>query len=106
MQPIVVITTTGSEEDACRMARLLVERRLAACVHVSGPVTSVYRWRGAIETDREWQCWIKTTRQRYAELEQTIRQNHSYETPEILALPVEQGSRDYLDWMQNAVESE
>ena len=59
-QPVQVVTTTEKEEDAARIARVLVESRLAACVQVLGPVTSTYRWKGAIETATEWQCWAKT----------------------------------------------
>ena len=97
---IQVITTTEKKDDALRIAELLVERRLAACVQVDGPITSVYRWQGKVETAEEWRCLIKTRRDLYGELEATIRQAHAYDVPEILAVPVTVGSRAYLDWME------
>jgi periplasmic divalent cation tolerance protein len=97
---IQVLTTTEHREDAERIARLLVEQRLAACVQVTGPITSTYRWQGQIETAGEWQCWAKTRRGLFAEIEQAIRQSHPYEVPEILAIPILDGSADYLAWVE------
>jgi periplasmic divalent cation tolerance protein len=94
-----VVTTAGSTEEAERIAEQLVARRLAACVQVIGPITSTYHWQGKIETSEEWICVIKTLRGRYAELEQAIRELHSYAVPEILAFDVVAGSRDYLAWL-------
>jgi periplasmic divalent cation tolerance protein len=96
---IQVVTTVECREDADRIARELVESRLAACVQVVGPVTSTYRWRGKIEAAQEWQCWAKTRRDRYDEVERAIRRIHSYEIPEILALPILAGSAKYLAWL-------
>ncbi|MGC9398816.1 MAG: divalent-cation tolerance protein CutA [Anaerolineae bacterium] len=101
---VQVITTTASEEEARRMARALVERALAACVQVIGPISSVYRWQGAVEEDEEWLCLIKSTRARYERIEAAILALHSYETPEILAVPVVEGCADYLRWLDAAVE--
>ena len=98
---IQVLTTTERKEDADAIARALVEARLAACVHVLGPISSTYRWRGQIETAQEWQCWIKSRRDRYDELEQTIRRLHPYEVPEILALEILTGSESYLAWLED-----
>ena len=98
---IQVLTTTERQEDADAIARTLVEARLAACVQVLGPITSTYRWRGQIETGQEWQCWIKSRRDRYDELEQTIRRLHPYEVPEILALEILTGSESYLAWLED-----
>jgi periplasmic divalent cation tolerance protein len=97
---IQVVTTTEHQEDAERIARALVEERLAACVQVAGPITSVYRWHGQIETAREWQCCAKTRREFYDEIERAIRRLHPYEVPEILAVPVIAGSADYLAWLE------
>jgi periplasmic divalent cation tolerance protein len=97
---IQVMTATEKREDAERIARLLVEMRLAGCVQIVGPVTSVYRWKGAIETAGEWLCLIKTGAECYGALEQAIRSLHPYETPEILAVAVAAGSRDYLEWLR------
>ena len=99
-QYIQVVTTTDKEEDAGRIARLLVERRLAACVQVLGPITSTYRWQGAIDTAQEWQCWAKTRRELFDEVETAIRQAHPYEVPEILAVPIVAASRSYLAWLE------
>jgi len=96
---IQVVTTTDTEEGAARLARMLVERRLAACVQVVGPVASVYRWQGRIEEAREWQCLIKTRADRYDAIAAAIRALHSYEVPEIIAVPIVAGDPAYLDWL-------
>ncbi len=98
-QFIQVLTTTGRREDADRIAGVLLEKRLAACVQVLGPMTSRYWWKGKIETAEEWLCQIKTRAGVYAELEREIRANHPYTVPEILAFPVKTGSADYLFWL-------
>jgi periplasmic divalent cation tolerance protein len=100
---VQVLTTTGSEEEAGRIAALLVERRLAACVQVVGPITSRYRWQGAIEEDREWQCLAKTTRGAYEAVEAAIREAHSYDEPEIIATPIVAGSAGYLAWIEDGI---
>jgi periplasmic divalent cation tolerance protein len=97
---IQILTSVGTKEEARRIADLLVERRLAGCVHVAGPVDSVYRWQEKIETAAEWQCWIKTRREHYDAVETAIRELHSYEVPEILVLPVIAGSKAYLKWLE------
>ena len=97
---IQVMTTTEKREDAERIALSLVEMRLAGCVQIVGPVTSIYRWKGTIETAGEWLCLIKTSGECYGAIEQAIRDLHPYETPEILALPIAAGSRDYLEWLR------
>lgn len=96
---IQVLTTTEHEEDAWRIARTLIEARLAACVQVLGPITSTYRWKGSIETSREWQCTAKSRADLFARLEEAIRGVHPYEVPEILAVPITAGSRAYLEWL-------
>jgi periplasmic divalent cation tolerance protein len=100
---IQVLTTAGSEEEAARIARMLVEERLAACVQVLGPIASTYRWQGGIETSQEWLCVAKTAKGLYREVEQAIRQVHSYQVPEILAVEVTAGSADYLAWLAGEV---
>jgi periplasmic divalent cation tolerance protein len=94
-----IITTTASVEDARRIAEALVERRLAACVQIFGPIESIYRWEGKIENATEFQCWIKTREELYPRVELAIRELHTYDVPEVLALPVVQGSSAYLDWL-------
>ncbi len=96
---IQVVTTLSAKADAEQLARALIERRLAACVQVSGPVVSCYRWSGRIETAEEWRCTIKTRKALYGELEKSICELHPYETPEILATDVVAGSESYLRWI-------
>ena len=98
-----VSTTTDSEDEARRIAAPLVDRRLAACAQIVGPITSVYRWKGKVETAGEWLCLIKTTSATYDDLEAAIREMHSYEVPEIVAVPLCAGSSDYLDWLKGQV---
>jgi len=100
---LVVLTTLEKQEDGARLAALLVERELAACVQILPPMISIYRWQGAIETANEVLLLIKTTRAAYPRLEITIKENHPYQTPEIVALPVETGSDDYLNWLAASV---
>lgn len=102
-EPIQVMATAGSEEEAGRIASLLVDRRLAACVQVAGPIVSRYRWRGAVEEEREWQCLAKTTRAAYDAVEAAIREVHSYDEPEIIATPIVAGSPGYLAWIEENV---
>lgn len=94
-----VLTTTDSADKAEALARGAVEARLAACAQIAGPVTSVYRWQGAIETDEEWQVLFKTTEARYAALEAHLLAAHDYDTPEIIATPVVHASPAYLAWI-------
>lgn len=101
---VQVLTTTGSEHEAERIASMLLERRLAACVQVLGPIASRYRWKGEIEEAREWQCLAKTEAARYAEVEAAIRAAHSYEEPEIVATPIVAGSSGYLGWISASLE--
>ncbi|MEU3821119.1 divalent-cation tolerance protein CutA [Streptomyces sp. NPDC030392] len=96
---LAVLTTTDAAEKAEALARGAVEARVAACAQVSGPVTSVYRWEGAVETAREWQVLFKTAAARYDALEEHIRRHHDYDTPEIVAMPVVRGGADYLAWV-------
>jgi periplasmic divalent cation tolerance protein len=101
---IQVSTTAPSREEADRIAQILVERRLAACVQVMGPIESHYRWKGALERSAEWLCLVKTTRGNYAAVEAAIRASHPYEVPEIIACPIESGSEAYLAWLRAETE--
>ena len=106
MTPYVqVLTSLGGKDDADRLARLVVEQRLAACAQVIGPISSTYWWHGELETSTEWLCLIKTERVLYDELEAAMRSAHPYETPEILAVSVEAGSEAYLAWLSGEVRS-
>lgn len=99
MEYLQVQTTAGSEEEAERISTALIERRLAACVQVLGPISSRYRWQGEVELESEWICLAKTTTERYPELEAAVRELHSYEEPEIVATAIVAGSAGYLDWI-------
>lgn len=98
-EALVVLTNCPDAACADALAALLVERRLAACVNVLAPCRSVYRWQDKIEIAAEVPLLIKTTPVRYAELEAAIRENHPYELPEIVAVPVMRGLPGYLDWV-------
>jgi periplasmic divalent cation tolerance protein len=100
-----VSTAAPSRDEADRLATTLVERRLAGCVQVVGPVKSVFRWQGAVDRAEEWLCLIKTTRNAYAGVESAIRELHSYECPEIIATSIDAGSGDYLHWLDDNVDS-
>ena len=100
---IQVVTTAAERSDAEKIAKTLVEKRLAGCVQIVGPVTSTYRWKGWVEQSQEWQCLIKTRQDLYSELEEVIKEIHPYETPEIIAIPLVAGCRDYLDWLGDAL---
>lgn len=97
--PIVVLVTCGSEEEAVRIARALVEESLAACANLVSPVRSIYRWEGKIWDEKEWLLIIKTQRQRFEELMERVEALHSYSVPEIISLPVVEGSVPYLRWL-------
>lgn len=96
---IQVSTTTEKKQDAERIARTLVEKRLAGCVQVIGPILSTYWWKGNLETAKEWLCLVKSRCDHYQELEKAIKETHPYETPEITATPIVAGSEDYLRWL-------
>ncbi|HEY6466473.1 MAG TPA: divalent-cation tolerance protein CutA [Candidatus Acidoferrales bacterium] len=98
---IVVLTNCASSKEARRIARALVDKRLAACVNIiATPVESLYRWKAKVEKAREYSLLIKTKRDCFPAVERTIRELHSYEVPEIIAVPVVAGSREYLAWLE------
>jgi len=102
---LIVLTTVEKLEDGESLARLLVERELAACIQILPPMVSIYRWKGNIEKASEVLLLIKTTREAYPQLEAAIKENHSYQTPEIVTLPIEAGSSEYLNWLAASVKS-
>lgn len=97
---LVVFITVPDRAEADRIADTLVGERLAACVNILGPIRSVYRWEGKVAHDEELLLVIKTTRPRYAALEARVLEIHPYQTPEVIALPIEQGSAAYLGWIR------
>ena len=99
MYSLLVLTNLPDRAAAERLAALLIEQRLAACVNILAPCRSVYRWKGAVQRDVEHPMLIKTTAGRYAALEKVLRAGHPYELPEIIAVPIERGLPAYLDWV-------
>lgn len=100
----MVLVMAGAETEARQIASTLVEERLAACVNIIGPVNSIYRWRGAIENATEYLLMIKTRSDLYGKLEQRVRELHSYEVPEIIALAIDAGEINYLNWINESTE--
>ena len=100
---IQVFTTTEKKEDAEKIAKALVEKRLAGCIQIVGPIVSTYWWKGNVETAGEWLCFIKSKKTLYEDLEKAIKEIHPYEIPEIIALPIISGSKEYLDWLNNEI---
>jgi periplasmic divalent cation tolerance protein len=101
---IVVLVTCGTEKEARKIARTLVERRLAACVNLfSVPVRSIYRWRGKVESAKEFLLTVKTSRKRFRAIAAAVKRLHSYDVPEIIALPIAAGAAEYLDWILESV---
>ena len=99
MHNLLVLTNLPDRAAAERLAALLIEQRLAACVNILAPCRSVYRWKGAVRRDEEHPMLIKTTVERYPALEKALREGHPYELPEIIAVPIERGLPAYLDWV-------
>jgi len=95
-----VLTTCGSKEEAEKIARALVERRLAACVNIVPGIESVYRWQGKVESETEWMLVIKTTAGRFEAVREAIREMHSYDLPECIMISIEGGSPEYLKWIE------
>jgi len=97
---IVVFVTCGSEEEALKIAHSLVEERIAACVNLVSPVRSIYRWEGKIWDEKEWILIVKTRKERFEELGRKVKSLHSYSVPEIIGLPIVEGSASYLKWLE------
>jgi periplasmic divalent cation tolerance protein len=101
---IVVLVTCGSAKQARKIGRALVEAKLVACANLfEAPIRSIYRWRNRIESAREFLMILKTERGHFRAIERQVRRLHSYQVPEIIALPIERGSRDYLSWVSHSV---
>jgi periplasmic divalent cation tolerance protein len=100
---IIVLVTAESKQEAEKIANHLLNDKLIACANIVGPVTSLYRWSGNIEHNEEWLTIMKTRQNLFERLTEVVKTLHSYEVPEILALPIVEGSKDYLDWMQSCL---
>jgi len=96
---IQVFTATGERENAEKIAKILVREKLAGCVQVIGPIISVYTWKNKVERAEEWLCLIKSEKRLYLELEKSIKMMHAFEIPEITAVPMVAGSKEYLEWL-------
>lgn len=99
-QLLLVLCTVPDQKTALSIAEQLVDQQVAACVNITSPVTSVYRWEGNLESNDELLLLVKTTQARYQALETLLRSLHPYELPEIIAVPVEQGLNEYLKWVE------
>ena len=104
MDYLQVFTTTDRPGDAENISKVLVTRRLAACAQVLGPITSTYWWEGKMETSQEFLVLIKTRKDLYPKVEKAILDNHPYDVPEIVAIPITEGSEKYLKWIDEEVE--
>lgn len=100
--PLLVLTTVGTEEEANQIAAELIDRRLAACVNINRGVTSVFRWQGQIQRDSEYLLIVKTMEDRFGDVSEAIREMHSYDCPEILALNAQPGDIRFLNWLQES----
>lgn len=100
----IVLSTAGSEDEARNLARHLVEHQLAACVNIVPQIESIYRWQGKMESSQEWLLLIKTTTNKFPAVRDAIRELHSYELPECVALSIEDGSPEYLQWLSDSVQ--
>jgi len=98
---IIILVTTSSEEEGRKIAQVLVEKRIAACVNIINDIESIYRWKGKISDEKEVLLLIKTRKKLYKSVEEEVRKLHSYEVPEIIALPIVSGSKDYLYWIDS-----
>ncbi len=100
-----ITTTTSTRHDAEQIAAELVSRRLAGCVQISGPIASTYRWQGKTETTEEWMCTIKTGSSQLAAIQQLMAEIHPYEVPELIATPIVDGSKNYLAWLKEQIDT-
>jgi periplasmic divalent cation tolerance protein len=98
-----VVTTTDSAEAAEELAKGIVDARVGACVQIVGPIRSLYRWEGEVQNEQEWQLWVKTATDRLDALIEYVKAHHSYDVPEVVALPVLGGSGDYLQWVTDEI---
>ncbi|MGK7879578.1 MAG: divalent-cation tolerance protein CutA [Crocosphaera sp.] len=96
---IVMITTASNKEDSNKIAHTLLAKKLAGCVQIIGPISSHYYWENELCQDEEYICLIKSSQQHYQTIENTIKEIHPYEVPEIISLPIQQGSEGYLSWL-------
>jgi periplasmic divalent cation tolerance protein len=102
---VVILVTAASRKECRKIARHLVKSKLAACVNITQPIESIYRWKGKIARDQEYQLFIKSARELFPEIKAAISKLHSYHTPEIICLPIIEGSRNYLQWVDDSLKA-
>src|SRR5579863_1346041 len=101
----IVLTTASSDDEARKVARHLVEQRLAACVNIVPRIESIYRWQGKVESSHEWLLVIKTSVEKFPAVRDAIRDLHSYDLPECIAVCIDDGSTEYLEWLADSVKT-
>jgi len=99
----LIISTVSSRDEAQHIARALVDRKLVACVNIVGPIESIYRWKGEIENSQEFMLLMKTESDRFDRVREAVKALHSYEVPEVIQVPIENGSPAYLEWISGSV---
>lgn len=104
MEYIQIFTTFEKKNQAKKIAEILLKEKIAGCIQIIGPVESIYTWRGKIEKQTEWLCFIKTRKNFFKKIEKIIKENHTYETPEIIAVPLNILSKEYLNWLKSETE--
>ena len=100
----LILSTASSKDEAQHIARALVERRLVACVNIVGPIDSIYRWKGEVESAQEFLLMMKTDSDRFERVRDAVKSLHSYEVPEVIQVPVENGLPAYLQWISTSIE--
>ncbi|HZS45872.1 MAG TPA: divalent-cation tolerance protein CutA [Blastocatellia bacterium] len=105
-EEIVVLVTINELEEARKLAEELVQNRLIACANIISGVDTIYRWKDEIQRDREVMIILKTTRELFAKVEEVVKELHSYELPEVIALPIAEGSEEYLQWLRSSLSKE
>jgi len=99
----LIISTASSRDEAQHIARALVDRKLVACVNIVGPIESIYRWKGEIENSKEFMLLMKTESDRFDRVREAVKALHSYEVPEVIQVPIENGLPAYLEWISGSV---
>lgn len=103
---VMVVVTCASAKEAAKIGKTLVEKRLAACVNISSPIRSFYRWEGKVCDNKEYMLFIKTARERFAQLRGEVERLHSYHVPEVICLPIVDGAPNYLNWITDSVRAQ
>jgi len=103
MRPVLITTTTSSKEEAEKLAAMLIDQKLAACVNIIGPVQSLYTWQGKVVNDQEYKLFIKSLDEKWEPLKKALKENHSYQVPEISLINISDMQEDYFAWLKDSV---